>query len=69
MPKVPQNCTLTTPRLKNSTSKSCATPLKFRRRVKGVLAGEDPGQDARGVGASQLQPCRVSRRGFHPGRN
>ena len=27
IPKIPQNCILTTPCLKNSTSTSCATPL------------------------------------------
>ena len=29
IPKIPQNCILTTPCLKNSTSTSCATPLRL----------------------------------------
>ena len=34
IPKIPQNCILTTPCLKNSTSTSCATPLSIRLHIK-----------------------------------
>ena len=42
IPKIPQNCILTTPCLKNSTSTSCATPLILRKIEGSFFFGLSP---------------------------